>query len=121
MGALPGCATRICLSSGVVSCASQIKSAGIANNDDVMFMSGTSCSAPFAAGACAMYLKMNPGSTPLDISANLVRSASSGELMAVRLLTGILPSRWVEKSVATAQAARGWARPPGRHFENQSC
>ena len=26
-----------------------------------------------------------------------------------------------QRSVATAQAARGWARPPYSHFNNQSC
>jgi hypothetical protein len=31
-----------------------------------------------------------------------------------------LPTK-VRAASATAQAARGWARPPCRHFKNQSC
>jgi hypothetical protein len=32
-----------------------------------------------------------------------------------------VPSSGEQKSVTTPQAARGWARPPCRHFKDQSC
>lgn len=47
-----------------------------------------SCSAPFAAGAAALYLKLHPGTSPAEISTNMVRSASTGQLMSVGLGSG---------------------------------
>jgi hypothetical protein len=47
-----------------------------------------SCSAPFAAGAAALYLKLHPDTSPAEISTNMVRSASTGQLMSVGLGSG---------------------------------
>lgn len=50
------------------------------NNGQVWLLTGTSPSAPFAAGAAADYLEANPSASPSQVSAALLGSATSGVL-----------------------------------------
>lgn len=53
-----------------------VLTAGAWADDATIYYSGTSFSAPFAAGVAAMYLNMNPGASPEEVKWALVNSAS---------------------------------------------
>lgn len=57
-----------------------ITSAYIRSNTDSLWMTGTSASAPHAAGAAALYLADNPGATPAQVRGALASSATTGVL-----------------------------------------
>ncbi len=57
-----------------------ITSAYIRSNTDSLWMTGTSAAAPHVAGAAALYLADNPGSSPAQVSAALSGSATTGVL-----------------------------------------
>ncbi|KAA6422637.1 MAG: peptidase S8 and S53 subtilisin kexin sedolisin [Trebouxia sp. A1-2] len=53
-----------------------ILSAGLASDTASAVMTGTSMSAPHAAGVAALYMQNNPGASPADVRAQLVASAT---------------------------------------------
>jgi serine protease len=57
-----------------------ITSAYIRSNTDSLWMTGTSAAAPHVAGAAALYLADNPGSTPAQVSEALASGATTGLL-----------------------------------------
>jgi subtilisin family serine protease len=57
-----------------------VTSAGIASNTAREVLTGTSMSAPHVAGAVARLLQAQPGATPAELSASIVRHATPGAL-----------------------------------------
>lgn len=57
-----------------------ITSAYIRSNSDSLWMTGTSASAPHAAGAVALYLADNPGATPAQVRSAMASGATTGLL-----------------------------------------
>ncbi|MEU6124749.1 S8 family peptidase [Streptomyces sp. NPDC047123] len=71
-------------------------------------ISGTSMASPHVAGAAAIYLGQNPGSTPAQVSAALV-SASS---------TGVVGSPGTGSPNRLLNVTGGTTNPPGKSFSN---
>ncbi|MBK3533492.1 S8 family peptidase [Streptomyces sp. MBT67] len=72
-------------------------------------ISGTSMASPHVAGAAAIYLADNPGSTPAQVSAGLVAAATTG--VVTNPGTGS-PNRLLHVGPG------GTTPPPGKKFEN---
>jgi subtilisin family serine protease len=69
----------LCISPGVA-----IYSASSNKNDEYSTWSGTSFSAPYVAGAAALYLQREPRSTPWQVRRALVRGATRGKLQRAK-------------------------------------
>jgi len=59
---------------------SNVKSAWIGDENATRTISGTSMACPHVAGAAAAYLSAHPGSTPAQVTAGLVASATNGQV-----------------------------------------
>lgn len=62
---------------------SQIESVGITSKTSSSFKSGTSMASPYAAGAAALYLALNPKWTGADVRSALRADASSGVIKSL--------------------------------------
>ena len=60
-----------------------IESAWIGSDRATQWASGTSASAPFVAGAAALYLERHPAASPAEVRAALVDHAVAGQLLRV--------------------------------------
>lgn len=59
---------------------SNVKSAWIGDENATRTISGTSMACPHVAGAAAAYLSAHPGSTPAQVTAALIASATNGQV-----------------------------------------
>ncbi|MFI7237082.1 S8 family peptidase [Streptomyces cyaneofuscatus] len=71
-------------------------------------ISGTSMASPHVAGAAAIYLADNPGSTPAQVSAGLVAAATPG----------VVGSPGTGSPNRLLYVGAGSTNPPGKKFEN---
>ncbi|ATL30203.1 S8 family peptidase [Streptomyces formicae] len=87
---------------------SSITSTWNTNDTATNTISGTSMASPHVAGAAAIYLGLNPSSTPAQVSAGLV-SASS---------TGVVGSPGSGSPNRLLNVPGGTTNPPGKSFSN---
>ncbi|MER7695046.1 MULTISPECIES: S8 family serine peptidase [unclassified Streptomyces] len=90
---------------------SSITSAWNSSDSATNTISGTSMASPHVAGAAALYLAENPGSTPAQVSSGLVAAASTG---VVGNPGSGSPNRLLNVG------GGGTTPPPGDRFENNT-